>query len=131
MSQKTPPAPVTEIEAFCAICPPPQDVTALLAKLGFSLAFHMNAQDDLKRLVHLPALPPQYHYKHASGTEVLYLAGCDTPLDGERFPHHASRFWLYAGADAQAFSLVLSTLALQWGVTWHESSAHSAQKEVA
>ena len=62
--------------------------------------------------VQVPALPAQYHYKKdGCGTEVIYLAGRDTPLEeGEVFPLHASRFWLSAGADAQAFQRTLSTL---------------------
>ncbi len=121
----TKPQPATELEAFCSTCPPPQDISALLATLGFTLAFQMQEQDDL---VHLPA---QYHYKDACGTEVIYLAGCDTPLEGEVFPFHASRFWLYAGADAQAFQLTLSTLALRYQFTWCTPSEYVAHEEVA
>ena len=119
-----------ELEAFCTTCPPPQEVSALLATLGFTLAFQMQEQDAL---VHLPALPAQYHYKKdGCGTEVIYLAGRDTPLEGEVFPFHASRFWLYAGADAQAFQRTLSLLALRYQFTiWRAPCEDAAHEEVA
>ena len=65
----------TELEAFCPICPPAEQVSALLSTLGFTLTFQMQEQDAL---VHLPALPAQYHYKDACCTEVIYLAGVRT-----------------------------------------------------
>ncbi len=122
-----------ELEAFCPICPPAERVSALLATLGFTLAFHMDAVQSPCAAV--PPLPAQYHYKKdACGTEVIYLAGRDTPLEGEVFPFHASRFWLYVGADAQAFQFVLSTLALRYQfTTWRvpcEDAAHE-HEEVA
>jgi hypothetical protein len=121
--------PATELHTFCATCPPSEEVSALLAKLGFHLAFQMEAQDDLKTLVHLPALPAQYHHKDAQGTEMIYLAGPDTALEGELFPFHASRFWLYAGADVQAFQLTRSTLALHYGLAWRDPSEQDARHE--
>ncbi len=117
-----------ELEAFCTTCPPAEEVSALLATLGFTLSFQMQEQHAL---MHLPALPAQYHYRDACGTEVIYLAGRDTPLEGEVFPFHASRFWLYAGADAQAFQLTLSTLALRYRFTWRTPSEYAAHEEVA
>ena len=36
--------PATELEAFCATCPPAEEVTALLAMLGFQLDFQMDEQ---------------------------------------------------------------------------------------
>ena len=134
MSQQTPAKPPSalELEAFCTTCPPVEEVSALLANLGFTLSFQMQEQDDLHTLVHLPALPAQYHYKDAHGTEVIYLAGRDTPLeDGEVFPFHASRFWLYTGADAQAFQLTMSTLALRYQFTWRVPCEDAAHEEVA
>ena len=121
----------TELEAFCTTCPPPQDVTALLAKLGFHLEFQMDEQRDHQ--YELPPLPAQFHFKDTHGTEVIYLVGRDFPLndDGESLPSHASRFWLYIGADAQASQLVASTLTLRWGFTWRDSSEQAAQEEVA
>jgi hypothetical protein len=125
----TKPQPATELEAFCLICPPPQDVSALLATLGFTLAFHMDAVRSPCEEV--PPLPAQFHYKDASGTEVIYLAGRDTPLEGEVFPLHASRFWLYVGADTQAFQLTMSTLALSYLYTWRVPCEYAAHEEVA
>ncbi len=117
-----------ELEAFCTTCPPAEEVSALLATLGFTLSFQMQEQGAL---VHLPLLPAQYHYKDACGTEVIYLAGRDTPLEGEVFPFHASRFWLYKGADAQAFQLTMSTLALSYRFTWRVPCKYAAHEEVA
>lgn len=125
------PSPATELHAFCPTCPPAPDVTALLATLGFRLAFQMEAQDDLRSGERLPALPAQYHYKDAFGTEVLYLAGTDTPLEGEDYPRHASRFWLYAGAHSQAFRLARTMLALSYQFTWRVSCEDAAHEEVA
>lgn len=129
MSRTTKLQRAPELEAFCQTCPPVEDVSTLLTTLGFHLAFEMEARDDLRRLVHLPALPAQYHYKDACGTEVIYLAGHDTPLEGEVFPFHASRFWLYPGADMQAFQLAMSTLALSYQFTWRVPCEYAAQHE--
>jgi hypothetical protein len=133
MSRTTKPQPAPELEAFCPTCPPVEDVSALLTTLGFHLAFQMEARDDLRKLVHLPTLPAQYHYKDdAHGTEVIYLAGRDTALEGEVFPFHASRFWLYPDANMQAFQLTLSTLALSYQFTWRVPCEYAAQhQEVA
>ncbi len=69
----------TELEAFCTTCPPTEEVSALLATLGFTLAFHMDAVQS--PCAEVPPLPAQYHYKKDEcGTEVIYLAGRDTPL---------------------------------------------------
>jgi hypothetical protein len=124
------PQPVTEREAFCEVCPPAAEVTALLATLGFRLDFQMDAQRS--HTSHLPLLPAQYHYKDASsGTEVIYLAGRDLALDGQPLPRHASRFWLYAGADSEVFTRVLTTLAQCYQLTWRELSTPTVQQEVA
>ena len=122
--------PATEREAFCATCPPSQEVTALLASLGFQLDFQLDAQRS--HTSPLPPLPAQYHYKDASsGTEVIYLAGRDLALDGQPLPRHASRFWLYAGADSEVFTRVLTTLAQRYQLTWRELSTPTVQQEVA
>jgi hypothetical protein len=127
----TEPPLAPELEAFCATCPPPQEVSALLARLGFRLTFQMDEQPD--RSSQLPPLPAQYHYKDdAHGTEVIYLAGRDTPLEGEAFPCHASRFWLYPGADIQAFHLAMSTLLLTYVLARRNPCEQDApQEEVA
>jgi len=131
MPRTTKRQPATELEAFCASCPPAEDVTTLLAKLGFHLDFQMDEQRD--HPYELPPLAAQYHFKDAHGTEVIYLAGRDFPMneDGCTLPPHASRFWLYAGADAQAFQLAASTLALQCRLAWCDPSAQVVQEEVA
>ena len=122
--------PATEREAFCSTCPPVADITTLLATLGFRLEFQLDAQRS--HTSPLPPLPAQYHYKDASsGTEVIYLAGRDLALDGKPLPPHASRFWLYAGAEAEAFTLVLTTLAQRYRLVWREPSTQTVQQEVA
>lgn len=124
--------PATELHGFCVTCPPAENVTALLAVLGFRLAFQMEAQDDLKKVGHPPALPAQYHYRDASGTEVLYLAGRDSALEGETLPAHSSRFWLYAGAQYEGFQCARSALALAFQFTWRSPGEPAApQQEVA
>jgi hypothetical protein len=130
MPQKTQ-QPATELGAFCATCPDAEDVSALLTRLGFRLEFQMDEQPD--RSSQLPPLPAQYHYKDASGTEVIFLAGQDSPLDGEPLPAHASRFWLYRGADADGFELATSIVAREWRLAWRDLSApaHQQQEEVA
>ena len=130
MIPQTRPQPTTELHAFCSTCPDPQDVTELLTGLGFRLGFQMDEQPD--RSHQLPPLPAQYHYKsETSGAEVIYLAGRDTPLEREVFPCHASRFWLYAGADAQAFQRAISRLSLAFELAWRDPSELAAQQEVA
>lgn len=131
MRQHTPSLAPTELHAFCATCPPAENVTARLSRMGFRLAFQMEAQDDLKSGERLPALPAQYHYKDAFGNEVLYLAGQDTPLEGESYPRHASRFWLYLGADTQAFQYAQAMLALSYQFTWRVPCGDATHEEVA
>ena len=126
------PQPATELKAFCVTCPAAQDVTALLATLGFRLEFQMDEQHDHSS--QLPPLPAQYHYKDdTSGTELIYLAGRDFPMNEEgcTLPPHASRFWLYAGADMRAFQSAASMLALSYQFTWCDLSAQADRQEVA
>jgi hypothetical protein len=117
------------LTAFCAICPAQETVTAFLHGLGLRLDFHLEAI-HYAAYEHLPDLPAQYHY-HSRGIEVIYLAGPDSPLDGERFPRHASRFWAYPGSDAQAFRRLISALSARWPLTWqrldHVSSHHTTR----
>jgi hypothetical protein len=107
-----------ELEAFCSTCPSREEVGTILEKLGFRLVFHMEAQCDHR--YQLPPLPAQYHYRHESGAEAMYLAGRDTPMhEGESsFPPHASRFWLTCGADKGIVRMAMSTLALNFQFTW-------------
>jgi hypothetical protein len=81
---------------------------------------------------HPPPLPAQYHYKDdGHGTEVIYLAGRDVPLEGESFPPHASRFWLYPGADFHACQLAAATLGRQWRLAWLHPVEQEKREEVA
>jgi hypothetical protein len=113
-----------ELEAFCPTCPSAEEVTAQLEQLGFRLVFSMPAQPSHDSL---PPLPAQYHYRHASGAEAIYLAGQDSPLHtgALSLPFHESRFWLSrGGSHAEAFQLTLSTLTVRWRFQWQE--AHEA-----
>jgi hypothetical protein len=107
---------VQAVTAFCATCPAPEAVTAFLLGLGLHLALQMEAV-HYAAYQQLPELPAQYHYQ-AKGTEVIYLAGEDSPLDDECLPRHASRFWAYPGADAEAFQQIIWALAVSWSLTW-------------
>ena len=65
-----------DLEAFCAICPTPQEVTSVLQAIGFTLTFHMDAVPSA--CAEVPPLPAQYHYcDQLHGSEVIFLAGCD------------------------------------------------------
>ncbi len=115
---------VYALEAFCATCPTDQEVTNLLQALGFELVFHMGAE-VLPAYEQLPPLPAQFHFQDRRGTEAIFLAGPDVNLDGILLPEHASRFWLYPGADAAGYWHVAHVLALTWSLSWRaESSAH-------
>ncbi|HLI09361.1 MAG TPA: hypothetical protein VKV40_22555 [Ktedonobacteraceae bacterium] len=114
-----------EVAGFCLTCPPPQEVAALLQPLGFRLVFQMEAT-IYPAYAHTPDLPAQYHYKDPFGTEVIYLAGQDSALDGERLPRHASRFWLSPGADLLAYRRVARLLATTWPLTWKPSHGENA-----
>jgi hypothetical protein len=107
-----------ECTAFCATCPPPETVISLLQGLGFQLTFHMDAV-TYPVSSSTPSLPAQFHFSDEQGTDVIFLAGKDTPMDGERFPPHASRFWVAPGADTAAYQRVVQALASRWMLTWH------------
>ena len=106
----------TELTAFCATCPSADEVIAVLAPLGFTLVFAMPA-DDEQAYLHLAPLPAQFHYRDQHGTEVLYLAGVDREEERPA-PRHASRFWLYAGADEGAYQRSVQVLTATWPLTW-------------
>ena len=106
----------TELTAFCATCPTSDEVIAVLAPLGFTLVFAMPA-DDEQAYLHLAPLPAQFHYRDQHGTEVLYLAGVDREEE-QKAPRHASRFWLYAGADEGAYQRSAQVLTATWPLTW-------------
>ncbi len=60
---------------------------------------------------------------------MIFLAGQDSPLDGEPLPAHASRFWLYRGADADAFRLAMSIVAREWRLAWRDLSVPISQQQ--
>jgi hypothetical protein len=108
---------VCELEAFCETCPPESEVRAALQALGFRLVFQMDAVIPPESS-DIPSLPPQYHYADDYGTEIIYLAGPDTPMEGECYPRHASRFWLWSGADSQAHMKTALLLANTYHLRW-------------
>lgn len=116
------------LEAFCPICPPVEEVTSLLQALGFELAFRMES-DTSPRYEQIPPLPAQFHFQDKHGNEVIFLAGRDTNLDSVRLPEHASRFWLYPGADSAGYRRVARALADQWSFAWR--SQLQARQNVA
>lgn len=113
-------------EAFCETCPDPQQVTEVLAELGFSLDFQMDAIIPAKYSATAP-LPAQYHYKTHDGCEIIYLAGKDRPEQGQILPKHASRFWAYSGAHPMLYQQVLQVLASTWSFAWDEVQPSSSQ----
>src|SRR5690348_11210597 len=116
-----------ELEAFCSSCPAPEEVITFLKRLGVSLDFQMDAFLPPAHS-EIAQLPAQFHFEHASGMSIIYLAGEDTaPEDGVRIPAHKSRFWAYSGSDASAFRQITQHVAHQWSFTWlHLSQAREA-----
>lgn len=117
-----------ELEAFCTTCPSAEEVTTLLKTFGFELTFHMDI-DVSPEYEQIPCLPAQFHFQDEHGNELIFLAGRDVDFDGRGFPEHASRFWLYPGADAEAARWVAHRLAVLWPLTWHRLS--QARQDVA
>jgi hypothetical protein len=115
-------APSQELEAFCPTCPLPETVRSFLEGLGFRLTFQMDAV-LYPVWSATPDLPAQFHFSDEHGTDVMFLVGKDTPTDGERFPPHASRFWISAGADAASYHRSMQVLATRWLLTWHPLQA--------
>jgi hypothetical protein len=100
--------------------PPVEDVTRLLQAYGFELAFHMDI-DAPPQYEQLPPLPAQFHFQDSHGDEVIFLAGRDADMDGMYLPEHASRFWLYPGADRAASRRVADVLATRWSLAWRSA----------
>jgi hypothetical protein len=118
-----------EREAFCHMCPDPEEVKTFLKQLGLHMDFQMEAFEPP---VHSPLseLPAQFHFADASGMSLIYLSGQDSAEgDGMRLPVHKSRFWAYAGADRQHFERTTRLVALQWSFSWH--CPEEARQEVA
>ena len=120
----------TEYAAFCTTCPRPEEVTNVLASLGFVLDFTMPAEDE-GAYMHLPPLQAQFHFEGPGGVHAIYLAGQDIPIDGECFPDHRSRFWLYGRHDQAGFQQVASVLAVRWSLSWQRNGSSSALEDVA
>jgi hypothetical protein len=118
---------IHELEAFCVTCPSAEEVTHLLQAGGFTLAFQMDAVPSA--CAGAPPLPAQYHYQDKNGSEVIFLAGRDADPDGVQLPEHASRFWIYPGADAGAARWVANMLATRWSFAWRSESP--ARQDVA
>ncbi|GCE26406.1 hypothetical protein KDA_18900 [Dictyobacter alpinus] len=102
------------LEGYSLTCPDPQEVTALLQPLAFTLHFQIAA----KSFQYSAALPAQYHFRDEHGTEVIYLAGKDTPEDRIPLPAHQSRWWIYMGASEEAFHQVSRVIAARWFIAW-------------
>jgi hypothetical protein len=120
MAASTHTSTIQELEAFCTSCPAPDEVTTFLDTLGFTLGFTMGAVPSRNRNV--APLPAQYHYERDDGLCIIYLAGRDTPMSGENFPAHQSRFWACAGAESAAFDRITRALAVKWGFTWQRAA---------
>lgn len=115
-----------ELEAFCRTCPEPQEVTACMHTMGFRLVFQLPAYQPSATSAVAP-LPAQFHYERPDGMSVIYLAGSDRAEDeGEQFPPHASRWWVYAGSDLSALFQVSHALTIKWSCTWRHVS-HAAK----
>ena len=116
----TPSTAIQELEAFCSGCPEPGEVTTFLGTLGFTLSFTMGVVPAHDRNV--APLPAQFHFERDDGLCIVYLAGVDTPTNGEHFPAHQSRFWASAGAESAAFEQITRALAVKWGFTWQRAA---------
>jgi len=116
---------LADLSAFCMVCPDHTEVTAFLGNLGFSLDFSLPAK---KTWEGLPDLPAQYHYKDGHGTEVIFLAGPDTPcgIEDGKYPRHASRWWIYPGYSQCAYDLVAQELRARWGLSWQPDGGNHA-----
>ena len=119
---------LADLEALCSTCPDPQEMIDLLHGLGFDLDFQMDSV-SYRSHKQIPALPAQYHLSDRYGTEIIYLAGHDATTDEVRLPEHASRFWLFPGADQAAYHLARSRLSLTWHLTWWPADSHPQQDE--
>lgn len=111
---------------MCACCPSEEEVGALLAPLGFRLTFQL--EESLCEYIPGASLPAQYHFTAAGNAEVIYLAGKDTDPDGRPLPPHASRFWVYPGADALRYQQAVEALQTNWAMTWLEDGEPALER---
>ena len=123
-------SPESPLLVFCSTCPPPAEVGAALAGLGFRLAFTMEEQ-RYPAYSQTPPLPAQFHYWDGHGTEVIYLAGRDAGEEGERLESHASRFWIYPGAQVTATRRAAQLCATRWRLTWRHPNQGQKREAVA
>jgi len=119
----------TDLTAFCATCPAAEEVTEVLTPLGFALVYQMESDED-QAYLHLAPLPAQFHYRDNQGAEVIYLAGVDQE-DEQPAPPHATRFWLYAGADENAQERTAEVLAATLQLRWFSLDALSVENPSA
>lgn len=114
------------LEAFCQHRPAADEVHTVAQTLGFHLVFQLPAHTHAKRgMSTLPPMPAQYHYRDDHGTDLIYLAGQDRPADdaGMLLPPHASRWWLYPGANTAAYQHTVQRLSRYWSLSWRPSEA--------
>lgn len=125
-------ARLCDMEAFCSECPAPDEVTALLAPLGFHLVFSMERKKSRRcGKMTLPPLPAQYHYRDQHNTEIIVLAGQDHPEHGRVFPPHASHWWLYPGTSPYSYNGAMQALSTEWNIKWTRLvTSRVAAKEV-
>ena len=120
-----------ELAAFCNTCPSAKDVSEALAALGFTLTFQMDKQ-VFPAYALTPPIPAQWHFREEhDGTEVIYLEGKDSAVDGERLPLHAARFWVFPGASPAATLAVTQMLAARWQLSCQRSSPTHKRADVA
>jgi hypothetical protein len=125
-----PGSPESSLLAFCPTCPLPAEVGEALAGLGFTLAFTMEEQ-CFPAYSKTPPIPAQFHYRDEHGTEVIYLAGTDVGEEGEHLPLHASRFWIYPGAQVTAAQLAAQFCATRWRLAWRHPNQGQEREAVA
>lgn len=131
-----------EHSAFCTTCPSPEDVTHLLARFGLHLTYSRPAE-TMQLYRDMPPLPAQYHFEDDWGTQVLFLAGPDTPslADDEdeegvcsayrSYPLHASRFWLIAGANRLRTYRLQDVLSARWALRWRDPASIASDEHAA
>ncbi len=108
------------LESFSTGRPPAEEVTRFLMMHGFHLELELA---PTRPRLQTPAMPAQYHYRDSHETDVIYLAGYDTPEKGQHFPPHASRWWVYPGSSIFACNEIVQALTAQWLIDWQPTPA--------